>query len=201
MNRNLTLQEKIAKLVTNSFHTIDNNIRNGEQVSRENYENFREQLVALMEYFDGQKVYILDLPANLIPHPEIRRRMVDPELANTPVNKTLLVNSQAFNNFYQLTEKISELLEMGREVFIYTIDIVRTYDPMNFDPTFRPIIRYNSIELDYWYNPQYVEQANEPIQPEQYFERYSNHNTEKKSDKPKSVGDSKLIHKFLNGTT
>lgn len=198
MNRDLTLQEKIAKLVTNSFHTIDNNIRNGEQFSRENYENFREQLVALMEYFDGQKVYIVDLPANLIPHPEIRRRMVDPELANTPVNKTLLVNSQAFNNFYQLTEKISELLEQGREVFIYTIDIVRTFDPINFDPTFRPIIRYNSIELDYWYNPQYVEQVNEPIQPERYFERYSttNVNTEKKSDKPKSVGDSKLKHKF-----
>ena len=198
MNRDLTLQEKIAKLVTNSFHTIDNNIRNGEQFSRENYENLREQLAALMEYFDGQKVYIVDLPANLIPHPEIRRRMVDPELANTPVNKTLLVNSQAFNNFYQLTEKISELLEQGREVFIYTIDIVRTFDPTNFDPTFRPIIRYNSIELDYWYNPQYVEQVNEPIQPERYFERYSttNVNTEKKSDKPKSVGDSKLKHKF-----
>ena len=196
MNRDLTLQEKIAKLVSNSFHTIDNNIRQGEQFSRENYENFREQLVALMEYFDGQKVYIVDLPANLIPHPENRRRMVDPELANTPINKALLVNSQAFRSFYQLTEKISELLEQGREVFIYTIDIVRTYDPMNFDATFRPIIRYNSIELDYWYNSQYVEQVNEPIQPEQYFERYSNNTVEKKSDKPKSVGDSKLKHKF-----
>jgi hypothetical protein len=196
MNRDLTLQEKIAKLVSNSFHTIDNNIRQGEQFSRENYDNFREQLVALMEYFDGQKVYIVDLPANLISHPETRRRMVDPELVNTPVNKTLLVNSRAFNNFYQLTEKISELLEQGREVFIYTIDIVRTYNPMNFDATFRPIVRYNSIELDYWYNPQYVEQINEPIQPEQYFERYSNTTVEKKSDKPKSVGDSKLKHKF-----
>ena len=113
MNRDLTLQEKIAKLVSNSFHTIDNNIRLGEQFSRENYDNFREQLVALMEYFDGQKVYIVDLPANLIPHPENRRRMVDPELVNTPTNKALLVNSQAFRSFYQLTEKISELLEQG----------------------------------------------------------------------------------------
>lgn len=192
MNRDLTLQEKIAKLLSNSFHTIDNNIRNGEQFSRENYENFREQLIGLMEYFDGQKVYIVDLPVNLIPHPETRRRMVDPELANTPINKTLLVNSQSFNSFYQLTEKISELLEQGREIFIYTIDIVRTFDPINFDATFRPIIRYNSIELDYWYNPQYVEQVEEPGQPE----RYSFPNTEKKSNKPESVGDSKLKHKF-----
>lgn len=196
MNRDATLQEKIAKLVSNSFHNIDNNIRQGEQISRESYEQFREQIIALLEYFDGQKVYIVDLPANLIPHPEIRRRMVDPELADTPINKTLLVNSQSFNNFYQLTEKISELLEQGREVFIYTIDIVRVFNPMNFEPVFRPIIRYNSIELDYWYNPQYIEQVNEPIQPEQYFERYSNTQREEKSDKPKSIGDSKLIHKF-----
>lgn len=196
MNRDATLQEKIAKLVSNSFHNIDNNIIHGEQISRESYEQFREQIIALLEYFDGQKVYIVDLPANLIPHPEVRRRMVDPELANTPINKTLLVNLQAFNNFYQVTEKISELLEQGREVFIYTIDIVRAYNPMDFEPTFRPIIRYNSINLDYWYNPQYTEQVNEPIQPEQYFERYSNTTIEEKSNKPKSVGDSKLIHKF-----
>lgn len=196
MNRNSTTQEKVSKLVSNSFHNIDNNIRNGEQITRESYDQFREQIIALMEYFDGQKVYILDMPVSLIPHPEVRRRMVDPELANTPINKTLLVNSQAFNNFYQLTEKISELLEQGREVFIYAIDIVRAFNPMDFEPTFRPIIRYNSINLDYWYNPQYIEQVNEPIQPEQYFERYSNNSMEENSDKPKSIGDSKLIHKF-----
>ncbi len=196
MNRNLSTQEKIAKLVSNSFHNIDNNIRQGEQISRESYDQFREQIIALMEYFDGQKVYIVDLPANLIPHPEIRRRMVDPVLANTPINKTLLVNSQNFHNFYNLTQQITELLEMGREVFIYTIDIVRTFNPMDFESIFRPIIRYNSIDLDYWYNPQYIEQVNEPIQPEQYFERYSNIQSGEKSDKPKSIGDSKLIHKF-----
>jgi hypothetical protein len=195
MNRNLSTQEKISKLVSNSFHTIDNNIRQGEQFSRENYDNFREQLVALMEYFDGQKVYIVDLPTNLIPHPENRRRMVDPELANTPINKALLVNAQAFNNFYQLTEKISELLEQGREVFIYTIDIVRTYNPMNFDATFRHIIRYNSIELDYWYNPEHVPTVQPEIEPERYT---VNRNTtiDTGKDKPNSIGDSKLIHKF-----
>jgi len=199
MNRGLSTQEKISKLVSNSFHNIDNNIRNGEQFSRENYENFREQLVALMEYFDGQKVYVLDLPANIIPHPEARRRTVDPELANTPINKTLLVSAQNFHDFYQLTQNISELLEQGKEVFLYTIDIVRTFDPMNFEPTFRPILRYGSIDLDYWYNPQYVEQVGEPIQPERYFERYTvNRNTtiDTDKDKPKSIGDSKLIHKF-----
>lgn len=195
MNRNLSTQEKIAKLVSNSFHNIDNNIRQGEQITRENYENFREQLVALMEYFDGQKVYVLDLPANIIPHPEARRRTVDPVLANTPINKTLTVIPQNFHNFYNLTQQITELLEMGREVFIYTIDIVRTYNPMNFDTTFRPIIRYNSIELDYWYNPQYVPTVQPEIEPERYT---VNRNTtiDTGKDKPNSIGDSKLIHKF-----
>lgn len=195
MNRNLSTQEKIAKLVSNSFHNIDNNIRQGEQITRENYENFREQLVALMEYFDGQKVYVLDLPANIIPHPEARRRTVDPVLANTPINKTLNVIPQNFHNFYNLTQQITELLEMGREVFIYTIDIVRTYNPMNFDATFRPIIRYNSIELDYWYNPQYVPTVQPEIEPERYT---VNRNTtiDTGKDKPNSIGDSKLIHKF-----
>ena len=195
MNRNLSTQEKIAKLVSNSFHNIDNNIRQGEQITRENYENFREQLVALMEYFDGQKVYVLDLPANIIPHPEARRRTVDPVLANTPINKTLTVIPQNFHNFYNLTQQITELLEMGREVFIYTIDIVRTYNPMNFDATFRPIIRYNSIELDYWYNPQYVPTVQPEIEPERYT---VNRNTtiDTGKDKPNSIGDSKLIHKF-----
>lgn len=195
MSRDATLQEKIAKLVSNSFHNIDNNIRHGEQISRESYEQFREQIIALLEYFDGQKVYIVDFPTNLIPHPEIRRRMVDPELADTPINKTLVLNLQGFNNFYQVTEKISELLEQGREVFIYTIDIVRVFNPMDFEPTFRPIIRYGSIDLDYWYNPQYVEQ--QVIEPERYFEGHTRNTTrEEKSDKPKSIGDSKLIHKF-----
>ena len=163
--------------------------------TRENYENFREQLVALMEYFDGQKVYVLDLPANIIPHPEARRRTVDPVLANTPINKTLTVIPQNFHNFYNLTQQITELLEMGREVFIYTIDIVRTYNPMNFDATFRPIIRYNSIELDYWYNPQYVPTVQPEIEPERYT---VNRNTtiDTGKDKPNSIGDSKLIHKF-----
>ena len=149
-----------------------------------------------MEYFENEKVYILDLPANLIPHPEARRRMVDPGLANTPINKTLLVNSQNFNTFYDLVIKIMEDLDNNKEVFIYTIDTIRVFDPINFDPNYRYILRYASIDMDYWYNPQYVEQINEPIQPEQYFERYSNTRTETKSDKPKSIGDSKLIHKF-----
>lgn len=196
MDRSLTTQEKIEKLVANCFHNIDNNIRQGEQFSRENYERFREQIVGLMEYFENQRVYVLDLPANIIPHPEARRRMVDPELANTPNNKTLLVRDQSFNTFYDLTEKISEDLANDKEVFIYTIDVIRNFDPINFNPNFRYMVRYASIDMEYWYNPEYVQQMEEPIQPEQFFQRYSNTRTEEKSDKPKSIGDSKLIHKF-----
>jgi hypothetical protein len=196
MNRNLTLQEKIEKLVSNCFHNIDNNIRQGEQFTRENYEILREQIIGLLEHFENEKVYVLDLPANLIPHPEARRRMVDPELANTPVNKTTIVNTQNFNTFYDLAIKIREDLDNNKEVFIYTIDTVRIFDPVNFNPNFRYIVRSSTIDMEYWYNPEYVEQVNETIQPEQYFERYSNTRTNEKSNKPKSIGDSKLIHKF-----
>jgi len=196
MNRNLTLQEKIAKLTTNSFHNIDNNIRQGEQITRENYEILREQIIGLLEHFENEKVYVLDLPGNIIPHPEARRRMVDPELANTPRDKTMVVGTQNFNTFYDLVIKIMEDLGSNKEVFIYTIDTVRVFNPINFDPDYRYIVRYSTIDMNYWYNPQYAEQINNPIQPEQYFERYSNTTVEKKSDKPKSVGDSKLKHKF-----
>jgi hypothetical protein len=196
MNRNLTLQEKIVKLTTNSFHNIDNNIRQGEQITRENYETLREQIIGLLEYLENEKVYVLDLPGNIIPHPEARRRMVDPELANTPATKTLVVGTQNFNTFYDLVIKIMEDLSSNKEVFIYTIDTVRVFNPINFDHDYRYIVRYSTIDMDYWYNPQYAEQINNPIQPEQYFERYSNTTVEKKSDKPKSVGDSKLKHKF-----
>jgi hypothetical protein len=196
MNRNLTLQEKIAKLTTNSFHNIDNNIRQGEQITRENYEILREQIIGLLEHFENEKVYVLDLPGNIIPHPEARRRMVDPELANTPRDRTMVVGTQNFNTFYDLAIKIMEDLGSNKEVFIYTIDTVRVFNPINFDPDYRYIVRYSTIDMNYWYNPQYAEQINNPIQPEQYFERYSNTTVEKKSDKPKSVGDSKLKHKF-----
>jgi hypothetical protein len=89
-----------------------------------------------------------------------------------------------------------EDLSSNKEVFIYTIDTVRIFNPINFEPDYRYIVRYSTIDMDYWYNPQYVEQINNPIQPEQYFERYSNTRTDEKSNKPKSIGDSKLIHKF-----
>jgi hypothetical protein len=122
--------------------------------------------------------------------------MVDPELANTPTTKTLVVGTQNFNTFYDLVIKIMEDLSSNKEVFIYTIDTVRIFNPINFEPDYRYIVRYSTIDMDYWYNPQYVEQINNPIQPEQYFERYSNTRTDEKSNKPKSIGDSKLIHKF-----
>jgi len=196
MNRNITLQEKIDKLVTNSFHVINNNITHGEQFTRENYENFREKLLGLMEFFENEKVYVMDLPMGIIPHPEARRRMVDPELINTPVSKSLSVIAEGFIDFYGLTQKITELLTQGREVFIYTIEIVRQFNPTSFEPTFRPIIRYNSIEMDYWYT-QINNQTNIIPVRNQITLTIERETTEKK---PKSVGDSKLKHNF-NGDT
>jgi hypothetical protein len=197
MCRNLTLEEKKAKLISNSFHNIDDSIRNGAQLLRENYENFREQLLALMEYFDGQKVYIVNSPVNLITHPENRRRLVDPVLTGTPNQKTLSMNSVAFSSFYELTTKISEHLNNNEEVFIYVIQFNITYDPMNFDPIIRPIIRYGTINTDYWYDPSYSEPVPTVIEPERFFERYGRNNqVTKEENKSNSIGDSKLIHKF-----
>jgi hypothetical protein len=199
MNRNLSLQEKTEKLLSNSFHTLNENIRNGnEQISRDRYEGFREEIIALMEYFENQRVYVVDLPANIIPHPENRRRRVDPELANTPTTKTLLVETCRFDSLYQLTDRFNDFLEQGKEIFVYSIETIQFFDPMNFEPNYRYMVRSATIDLDYWYNPQYMEQVNEPIQPEQYFDRYTRNRTENniEEDKPMSVGKSILKHKF-----
>jgi hypothetical protein len=199
MNRNLTLQEKKEKLLSNSFHTLNQNITSGnQQISRDRYEGFREDITALMEYFEHHRVYVVDLPANIIPHPENRRRRVDPELANTPTTKTLVVNSWRFDNLYLLTEKFNQLLDENKEIFVYAIETVQFYDPMNFEPTYRYMVRFGTIDLDYWYNPEYREEINEPVQPEQYFERYTRNRTENnlEENKPMSVGKSILKHKF-----
>jgi hypothetical protein len=199
MNRNLTLQEKKEKLLSNSFHTLNQNITSGnQQISRDRYEGFREDITALMEYFEHHRVYVVDLPANIIPHPENRRRRVDPELANTPTTKTLVVNSWRFDNLYLLTEKFNQLLDENKEIFVYVIETVQFYDPMNFEPTYRYMVRFGTIDLDYWYNPEYREEINEPVQPEQYFERYARNRVENnvEESKPMSVGKSILKHKF-----
>jgi hypothetical protein len=199
MNRNLTLQEKKEKLLSNSFHTLNQNITSGnQQISRDRYEGFREDITALTEYFEHHRVYVVDLPDNIIPHPENRRRRVDPELANTPTTKTLVVNSWRFDNLYLLTEKFNQLLDENKEIFVYAIETVQFYDPMNFEPTYRYMVRFGTIDLDYWYNPEYREEINEPVQPEQYFERYTRNRTENnlEENKPMSVGKSILKHKF-----
>lgn len=200
MNRNLSLQEKTEKLLSNSFHTLDQTIREGlHQISRDRYETFREEVIAIMEYFQNMKLYVLDLPANIVPHPENRRRLIDPELANTPASKTLVVNTERFENLYQLTERFNQLLGQNNEIFIYSIESVQVFDPMNFEPIYKPIVRFAYINLDYWYNPNYVQPVENVIQPEVYFDRYNrNRPTEdiKEEDKPISVGKSILKHKF-----
>ncbi len=198
MNRNLTLQEKIEKLVSNSFLILDQNITNGlEQITRDRYDSFREEIIALMEYFEHHKVYVVDLPIYIIPHPENRRRRVDPELANTPETKTLAVNTWRFDNLYQLTEKFNQLLDENKEIFVHTIQTVQVFNPMNFEPTYKYMVRFGTIDLDYWFNPEY-EEINEPVQPEQYFERYARNRGENivEESKPMSVGKSILKHKF-----
>jgi hypothetical protein len=199
MCRNLTLEEKKAKLICNSFQSLDENIRNGTQISRENYNNFREQILALIEYFVDKKVYVVDSPINTIPHPETRRRLVDPLLNGTPANKTIPMISAGFDSFYDLTNKITEHLENNEEVFIYVIQVVIQYSPMNFEPIMKPIIRYCTINTDYWYDINYQEITPTQIEPERYFERYNtNRNVTSKENegKPTSIGDSKLVYKF-----
>ena len=69
---------------------------------------------------------------------------------------------------------------------------------MHFEPTYRYMVRFGTIDLDYWYNPEYREEINEPVQPEQYFERYTRNRVENnvEESKPMSVGKSILKHKF-----
>lgn len=153
MSRFDTLEQKVEKLIDRSFTGVRTNIENGIQVNEETFQRQLEELVAFMQYFRDKKLYIIDLPVCNVLHPDGARRLVDPNLRNVPSNITLNVNSHNFNDSYELVETFSQLLNEEKEIFLYSLDYVTIYNPTNFEPTYRILARYASVDFNYWYTP------------------------------------------------
>ena len=111
MSRFDTLEQKINKLIDRSFTNLRSAFDNGIAVNQENSQKRLEELVAFMQYFDDKKLYIIDQPIFIASHPDGARRLVDPNLINTPSNITLHVNQQNFNNSYELVETFNQLID------------------------------------------------------------------------------------------
>lgn len=153
MSRFDTLEEKINKLIDRSFVGTRQSVENGVQVNQDTLQRQIDELVALIQYFQDRKLYVLDLPITLIPNPYGARRLVDPNLRDVPSNKTVHVMSRNFRNSYELVEEINNLLDQEKEVFLYSLDFLTVYDPQNFDPNYRILVRYVDIDLSYWDTP------------------------------------------------
>jgi len=153
MSRFDTLEQKVEKLIDRGFTGVRANIENGIQVNEETFQRQLEELVAFMQYFRDKKLYIIDLPVCIILHPDGARRLVDPNLRNFPSNITLNVSSQNFNDSYELVETFSQLLNEEKEIFLYSLDYLTIYNPTNFEPTYRILARYASVDFNYWYTP------------------------------------------------
>jgi hypothetical protein len=153
MSRFDTLEQKVEKLIDRSFIGVRTNIENGAQVNQETFQRRLEELVAFMQYFRDKKLYIIDLPVCNVLHPDGARRLVDPNLRNVPSNITLNVESYSFNDSYELVETFSQLLGEEKEIFLYSLEYVTIYNPTNFEPTYRIVARYASVDFGYWYTP------------------------------------------------
>lgn len=155
MSRFDTLEQKIYKLIDRSFVGTRQNIEHGVQVSQDTAQRQLEEVIALMQYFQDKKLYIMDLPIALIHSPHGARRLVDPNLRGTPSNKTIQADPHRFNNSYDLVEGLNNLLNQEKEVFLYSLDFISVFNPHDFIPEYRIMARFCDIDLSYWDTPIY----------------------------------------------
>lgn len=153
MVRNDSLETKVTKIIDRSFTIIRSLLRGGNNINRDNITKQLEEVTALIRYFDGKKLYIIDRPIQEIPHPSGPMRLVDPVLRNTPSNRIINTHTQNFNDVYSVVEEFNNLLNEGNEIFLYSIEQSAIYDPLNFEPTYRYSVRYGYIDFEYWFRP------------------------------------------------
>ena len=128
------------------------------------YQDMEEQLEYLDEYaafisellteFRNDRVYVTERPVTRIPHPEGSRRFMvdlDPNLVDTPINRTVSHMSEFMHNFEILKDSVRRELSLNREVFIYNIYPLRHMDT-DGEIRYRPTIRWSKLPLEIWYN-------------------------------------------------
>ena len=148
------------KNLTEDITTLINNLTH----SMTYYQDMEEQLEYLDEYaafisellteFRNDRVYVTELPVTRIPHPEGSRRFMvdlDPNLVDTPINRTVSHISQFMHNFEILKYSVRRELSLNREVFIYNIYPLRHMDT-DGEIRYRPTIRWGKLPLEIWYN-------------------------------------------------
>lgn len=197
MSRFDTLEEKISKLIDRSFAGIKSNIENGIQVNQDTYQRQLEELIAFLQYFQDRKIYIVDLPIILVQHPDGARRLVDPNLRGTPSNITINTSSQSFDNSYELVEEFDQILNQEKEIFLYSLDYVTIYNPNTFEPTYRIVTRYATVDFNYWYTP--IEEGhngNDLYIPNNNFDINFENEQPSKDESTLKIVNNILRHKF-----
>ena len=117
-------------------------------------DEYAEFISELLTEFRDDRVYVIPLPSSLISHPEgLRRFMVDPDpnLADTPINHSIVVSTQLMYNFERLKLSIRRELSLNREVFIYNILPFRHMDS-DGEIRYRPVMKWSRLPLEIWYN-------------------------------------------------
>ena len=117
-------------------------------------DEYTEFISEFLTEFRNDRVYITSLPNFLINHPEgVRRFMIplDPNLVDTPYNRTISTLLQYMHSFEILKDSVRRELDLNREVFIYNILPFRHMDS-DGEIKYRPLIRWGMLPLEMWYN-------------------------------------------------
>ncbi len=117
-------------------------------------DEYAEFISELLTEFRDDRVYVTDTPVARIPHPEGFRRYIvdlDPNLVETPYDKTVSHMTQYMHSFERLKEVVRMELNLNREVFIYNIYPFRHMDA-DGEIRYRPIIRWSKLPMEIWYN-------------------------------------------------
>ena len=146
------LTEDITRLINNLTQSMTYSQDMEEQL--EYLDEYAEFISELLTEFRDDRVYVTDMPVARILHPEgVRRLMVDldPNLVDTPYDRTVHHMSQYMHSFERLKEVVRMELNLNREVFIYNIYPFRHMDA-DGEIRYRPIIRWSKLPMEIWYN-------------------------------------------------
>ena len=117
-------------------------------------DEYAEFISELLTEFRYNRVYVIPLPHTMINHPEGVRRLMadlDPNLVDTPYNRTIASQTQFMGSFEILKDSVRRELGLNREVFIYNIYPFRHMDS-DGEIRYRPVIRWSRLPMEIWYN-------------------------------------------------
>lgn len=147
------------KDLTTDITRLTNNLRNyltyfeHMEEGLEYLHDYEDFISELLTEFRDDRIYVTEQPVAIIHHPERVRRLInlDPDLVDTPYDRTVHHMTQYMHSFERLKEVVRMELNLNREVFIYNIYPFRHMDS-DGEIRYRPIIRWSKLPLELWYN-------------------------------------------------